>query len=357
MDTGSANTPRWLAIYLLASISLGVAFRWEMTHKKWQLGPLDGALALFVGYVALSLLWSSDWREGVLRVQNLSAVVVAGLLLFRYSSRPEWLCGLAAAAVGLYWWDTPGFGGFGNENFLTEWLAPLMPLAVWCAFQERWATKLMGIVASLAGLHYLILVCQSDTRFVALAVVVAVGAWWVWRKWHLFPALLILLVPVNIALLTGWVGGEELTRALNARLEMTHNTLVLWLEKPLFGHGVGSFNYEYPRIQEAHLAWFPNIDTLLRPAEVYVGAAHNEYVQVLSDFGLMGALLAGIIMAVIILRLVAWTTLSGAAVPAILGLGIMAGTALIGFPFQNPATSILPFALLGLVCAGRSSRP
>lgn len=305
---------------------------------KQTVSTFEAACLLFTGYVLLSLLWTPDIREGQLHAQNVAAAVVAGIWLCRVSSR-HWLPLITVAAILMVWTQEPiMWAGFGNENWLTEFLLVGMvgSLASLKHPWWRWAS----VAAILASLHWLIFVCNSDTRLAGLGGLALFGAAYLVVTRRSYWALTGLLVLVNAVVFAPL---PDLLRAVYARIETTWNTGILWLEKPLTGHGVGSFNYEYPRVQEAHISVFPGIDTMLRPANVYAGAAHNEYIQFLAEYGLVGALLIGLI--VLSLR-VQWNYRSAVYLAALSTLG---GTALVGFPLQNPATVALGCVLVGLL--------
>jgi hypothetical protein len=67
----------------------------------------------------------------------------------------------------------------------------------------------------------------------------------IWKRWWAL-AVIWVLVPLNTILLWPELVPDGLMGSLMARLAFGINTASMWLDAPLFGHGFGSFNYEYP---------------------------------------------------------------------------------------------------------------
>jgi len=68
----AGGQPKWTVLY--AAFVIVTLCSWR---KRYRLDTVDWLVLVFIGWAVLSLLWSSDWRSGVLQVQNL--VVLAGL--------------------------------------------------------------------------------------------------------------------------------------------------------------------------------------------------------------------------------------------------------------------------------------
>lgn len=133
--------------------------------------------------------------------------------------------------------------------------------------------------------------------------------------------------------------GFRLQASVLHRLELAYNSLLMWLDHPLMGVGLGGFNHEYPLYQEAHSSMFDG--RALHSVWVYAGAVHNEYLQVLVTFGLAGGLiLAGLLLLAVMSIKLDWLGLG-----ALVSLAGLAGVSLVGFPFQNATT-----AIIGVVC-------
>jgi len=342
--TTNPDVARWIVVSLLAGVAM---VRWAV--GAWKDGlyiRTHNLLALaFCSYAALTLMWSPDPKEGALRVIKLLTLWV--VFVFAQGLPKALVCRAVSVAVCLslasyvIWPEV--WGLFGNENFQAEFLLIALPF---CLFGG-----VIGLVALTGSVYWLVIETVSDTPAAALAFTLLVCAgWYVVKKRQWFIGCLLVLVPLNVAVLTGWGLRYELARAVVNRLELGFNTIMVWLQNPVVGNGAGSFNYLYPQFQESHLRWFPWADTTLHPATVFAGAAHNEYLQALSDFGVVGVLIIGLALYSIAKRSwghkVTWETRVGWA-----SLVPLAATCCTGFPLQNPATALLGCLALAFIAS------
>lgn len=73
------------------------------------------------------------------------------------------------------------------------------------------------------------------------------------------------------------------------RLRILVCSFPLIKEKPLWGHGIGSFQYVYPKVQGEYFVRNPH--SILWPTGRRSQHAHNDYLQLLIELGLVGGLL------------------------------------------------------------------
>ena len=359
LDTGSPIVPKWMTIYCSSAFILGYFTYVVFIHKKIELAVSDFFIIGFFGYLSLTLLWSSDPREGFLIAK---AVFALSLIYAALKKVPRNVLGIAiyvsttialAGCVIFGWKYQLIYGGMGNENFQSELILVLLPIvtAAWCAVKTpAWWIRPFSLVIVFLAVHFLLVVNLSDNKWIALMMVLMAVLIWLIRRQRYLIAAFGFLIPVNVALWSGWVTSPIVVKAIAHRLEIGINSAILWLEKPLFGHGLGSFNFEYGRVQEAHLQFFPNMDTVLRPAAVFAGAAHNELLQLGADTGLIGVSL-GIGLCVFLVYRFFTKKRDALDVGAAMALLIALGLSQISFPLQNPATvSMVVMAAAVLMC-------
>jgi hypothetical protein len=306
---------KWIALY-------GVVLALFLVYR-----PLpDAGVLIFVLWIALSLTWSPDWREGILRLQNIAAL--ATIVLCARHINAGWFAAFGiVGAVLLTLWKPELIGGFGNENWRTDFVAICLPLTLYLGWRGlpflALGAAFIGFAGSLSAL----------AAFGAAAGVLALCAWRVGLR---YPLILLVVLGINVAVLVfDWNNPTFWQRA-----ELYHNTLRIWADHPFFGTGIGSWEYVYPLYQETHL-WFTDRTMFLSLVDgagptMVSGAAHSDVLQLLADYGLLGLLIV-----YSVLRRVNWLTPGGLAVASAIG------AASVGFTMQTPAAAIAACVALG----------
>lgn len=292
-----------LAAEAAAAAGLGWVFlSWAARAPAlWRRTPLDWPVAL---YAAGGLAFFALSPERGPAAGELNRVLFSAAAFFAASQsaarlpRPELAVGvwaLSGAALGLYaLLQTRGGLGpllvpqldrpiatFGNPIFLAAFLvsaacagaglaaADARRRGLWAAgaalaLAGAWSTQTRAASAGLAAVLTLwaLLVLEGRRRWAALAGLALAGSAAVW----LFR-------------------GRAWTHGLIWR-----DTLSLWLAHPWLGCGLGRFHIEFPAFASADLR------ALWPESKVIVNFAHNEYLQVLAETGVVGlALWAGVV--------------------------------------------------------------
>tara|TARA_B100001063_G_scaffold247286_1_gene292171 strand:- start:8451 stop:10262 length:1812 start_codon:yes stop_codon:yes gene_type:complete len=119
--------------------------------------------------------------------------------------------------------------------------------------------------------------------------------------------------------------------SFNQRLEYYKNALDLFLEKPFFGNGIGSFKTE-------SLKYYDEISTI----PYY---AHNDFLQILSETGILG-LLSYILIFIFLFKILFRFKKSNPIFPfLIISITIYLFNSLINFPINRPQ-EVIPFVIL-----------
>ncbi len=322
------NPLRWSFLLVLMTATTAC---WVWRGMRVPRHSLALAVYAFVVYAGLSLLWSPDWREGFIRYQGV--VLLAGLFLAAsHANRKdlvEWVELGAAAAIAIQFAITflkpTIFGGLGNVNFQAEWLVIVAPLAL-MGWNGRFAP--LCIAAGVAALAQAFFFNASDAKYAALAGVAVLALVWAAKNGYRAAAASIGLASLGAVALVF----DRFLYSLAFRVEFIINTSLMWFDSLLFGVGLGGFNYTYPMYQERHTQWIlPGEDgTAIHRVINFVGAAHNEPLQALATFGLVGCVILGLVV-ILAPRQNA---------PALVSLAAAGGLALVGFPMQNAATAV-----------------
>lgn len=327
---GDAVLLKWALIWVGEVFALAVLL-WRGT----RLDRVDLAVIAFAGWAVLSLAWTPDYRGAVPVTERFVTGLLAFLILRRFVTRrvAEWcaLAVLSAAVLNLFVFGVDRFGGMGNPNFLAEMILVALPLL---------PASIPGLVVGSAS-GAMLLDGQSDVMWPVLGLWVLLGVGTVW-SWRAVAGLSAIGVSAFFALL---MGSDALQTSVQTRLDIWIGSGAAILKAPWIGHGIGSFNYVFPFYADtsAPLGLLPYSVEL----QVYAGAAHNEYLQLWFELGLIGCVLAGVAIALAVPK-AKWRHLCT--------IGIIS---LYGFPLQNPVTMLLAALTIAALCPheGSSARP
>ena len=159
-----------------------------------------------------------------------------------------------------------------------------------------------------------------------------------------------------------WIGGDRLMSRIasigpghtdltgDLRTSINHDSLRMFIKRPVLGWGLGAFPVVYPEFRTFYTNFFVN-------------AAHNDYLQLLVEMGLLGFAtmiwLVVVVYRTAIKKLDNWTgDITGAVTLAcLLGLtGILVHSAL-DFNLQIPANAALFYVLCIVATAEPFAQP
>ena len=282
------------------------------------------ATAAFISYVLVSCqLETAKERRWILATLLLILLANVGWALYqRQSGHSDRLphSELAKAWPQLGNWlgwtdwqrdDTPGdtTGFFISENHFAG-LLELISLSALGFFLLSSAGKfarLLSLLVYLVGLFGGI-ISSSRAGLVCLlgGTCVIMGLWWINRlrigkqsakKTFLFGGVaaivlvggMIVSVPIFIKKSRGYVMSND---EFAVRWSYSTSAMKLFQERPLEGHGARAFEYEERRLRDLSLEkwfWYGDIDT----DAIF---AHNDFAQLLCDYGGVGGMLGGLVL-------------------------------------------------------------
>lgn len=289
----------WYPLPLLAWVGghmLGLA---ELPGKAWLHG-WHGWSGLAAFWVGLHVARDRElWRLTLAGVGMVALGVVAAAIYQR---------GIDAAWLPMERTQADQFlgrsaGTFGYPNAMAAWLAMVLPIALALAWgADSGLTKgwrmLAGIVAIAAlggvGLSY------SRGVFLVLGLVSAVV--WLWQGRGSAGSRIGVVTAGGVILLAlmwwGYQNNPQIQQRVDSLVEHRGErtrpllwgiAIDLWQERPWVGYGGGS----YDELMELH-----------RPEGLWESAsyAHNDYLNGLSDYGVIGGLLAAAVLLLVIRR-------------------------------------------------------
>ncbi|HZU42392.1 MAG TPA: O-antigen ligase family protein [Terriglobales bacterium] len=361
-------------------------------HIQWS--PVFAPMLFFAVVIACQLLFGSTAYRYATTAQSLRYVMY-GTLCFvalqaldspgaqtRFARVLSW-SGFALAVFALiqglssngklYWLRTPTFGGsiygpYVNHNHyagLMEMLTPL-PLMLCLSGKFGGAQKFLLAFASLI-MAATIFTSGSRGGMVAFACEAVLFAALVYTK---NKSVTTILTAATFALLLGsivaWLGwstvaarwhevrvthGVELS--ISSRLAIDKDALHMFAAHPLLGWGLGNFPTAYPQFR----SFF---------TDMYVNAAHNDYLQMLVETGAFGGA-AMIWFVILVFRAGIRQTwlphrrgfggggnqmfMNPLATAALIGCAGLLVHSLVDFNLQIPANAALFYVLASVACA------
>ena len=264
------------------------------------------AVILFAAFAAASNLAARNPPEAWLSY----SLLVLGLLLFSFGQLRLWspdfperfaqvVCwtSLPISLLGIAQALLPGqldfglqalgkmtaFSTLGNPQFVAAWLVFSIPLYPALALrQPSTRARLRTALGALAAVTCL-LMTRSASGLLALAAVALFGL--LFRRpaarvrWVLAGVSLLILV---VAAYLGWS-----THTGRGRIMIWVETLLIWMRHPWLGVGLGQYNLHQLEAQHRFFAlgdWTRNF----HQNAAFVLDAHNQFLQILAEQGLLG---------------------------------------------------------------------
>jgi len=237
----------------------------------------------------------------------------------------------------------PQFGWFWRICF-----AYALPLFLLLIYQTQSRAGLLGSVAAFGVTALLMILRKSRRAFmIALLVVPLLGAVAVGGLWAGSSMFRERMQPVAKVLSQAADGDWESAVSVDFRPQTWADTVVMIKERPVFGFGPGNYGLMFEDYRQR--VKFVRVETV---------HPHNEYLELIAEYGWVGGLLVLWVLlsiSVPLIRFIRTSPRSYHALPAAALLGALAGTAVHGFfDFE---LHIFPNAMMLALLAGCAVAP
>ncbi|MBU4117495.1 MAG: O-antigen ligase family protein, partial [Proteobacteria bacterium] len=257
-------------------------------YESWKIGRQWLAAVLFF-FLISQFAVSSDQRRQVLTALFCSAFLVAILgicqHLFGFSFIPQ----LAPPAANyanknmavhfiVLLFPVGGFLFLTTQRNITAWAASLM-LSLITVYLIYTQTRAGWLAVTIQCLLFAIL-CKTTRLTLA-------PLWSSQKKWAMLTGLLVVLTMMNTGP-AGFTPGYEavgLRAASIASIQGNHARFAIWAdtislikEHPILGVGLGNLKVHFPSVQKESLFLYTQ----------YLKDAHNDYLQIWAELGLVG---------------------------------------------------------------------
>ena len=266
---------------IVLQLSLGISAYKHATSDSFLLYTAYGLIA----FLLTQTLTRTRQLRRIATAAAIYGTTVAMLAILQSLSSPG----------KIYWFRTPQAGGwiygpYVNHNHYAGLMEMLVPIPLVFAFsryahgRERWtaasAAALMGATIFLSG---------SRGGMAAFAVQLAVLLYFLFRE-RQSEGTGVLLGGFLLLSLTAvaWIGGNNVSARIatfdssrrheltgDIRLHIDRDTAVMFAKRPILGWGLGTFDDVYPQFRSFYTSLF-------------VDKAHNDYLQLAAETGLLG---------------------------------------------------------------------
>ncbi len=237
----------------------------------------------------------------------------------------------------------PQFGWFWRICF--GYAIPLFALLI---YQTQSRAGLLGSVAALTMTALMVMLRKSRRAFcISLIVLPLLGAGVIGGLWLGSSMFRDRMQPVVMVATQFFAGNVDEAISIDFRPQTWADGLVMFKARPIFGFGPGNYELVFPEYRHRV---FSNRMLTVHP--------HNEPIELLTEYGLVGALLficALISVIIPLIRLVKSSNRLCHALPAVALIGVLAGSFVHGFfDFE---LRIFPNAMMLALLAGCSVAP
>ena len=290
----------WVFVALTAYVVVRDTSAPAVVAARWDLLKWASLLGLGLAWMQLARV-SQRWKL-VLVFLFVIGALEAFYGIYQYVTDSREVC----------WMERPEqylnrvSGTFLCPNHFANVLAILIPVALAVLFAPGAGLplKMLGIYYLAAALPALVWSLSRSAMAGTLLGLGAMAMLWIWRSSRKVFFLSLIAVPLVMAAVA-WVALESFptlkerfdkpfssdSASWMARSNMWHDSPAMWEASPVVGHGGGQWVWAYPKYQHhAKLA-------------LTYDYPHNEYVQVLVEYGAVGA---GLLVAAMLCAAIAW---------------------------------------------------
>ncbi len=358
-----------LAAFLLLGLAQSIAFAGSAGHTvslSMDVEATRGAASM-IFFLFLSFLIAVNFFDTPRRLRTLATfLIIFGLALavfaiiqhFTWEGKMYWVRPADSAGAGTG-------GPFVNRNHFAGYMEMLIPIPaalalsraargearLFCGFAaaimciaEAASLSRGGMVSLASGLLFLAVMRVRQRRNSPSPIR---GSWFSLR-----PEYLVLLMLVAICAGVVWIGADFdilkriahdplTTSAATDRRAVWGDTLTMFRANPVLGIGLGAFETIYPVYGRGD-------------GSVLIQFAHNDFLQVLSDTGVIGGAIA-LWFIIVIARAMTQVTKADDGILRALGMGSAAGIfallvhSLFDFNLQIPSNALLFLVLTAIV--------
>jgi len=322
------NQETFLKLFVIIALSLWI-LRLIITEELcWEEIRLNISILLFILVMSISLLRSKIIFVGLKDFINFLAYFMIFFLIINcIYNQKQFLSFLKlyfiiTFLIALYtFFQYYGYDLFfkenqsltstlGQKNWISNYIAMVFPVIL-SFFLLKNDKKIKLIYYLLLSFLYAnFMICQSRGIWISIFISSIIGLYFIYkfklikyfrknRKWLILLILTFLIItiiystdnPMNKSAITvpqrALSTFDKRDTSINTRILIWKTTFNMIKDNPLFGSGIGSFKINYLNYQAKYLNEYPAYSKYW----IKAGEAHNEYLQIWAELGIVGLVL------------------------------------------------------------------
>lgn len=349
--------PHWIVDFLSPH---NPSFGLRQSFQSLSIYPESTIVELFkvLSYLGLFFIIINNIESKKQILNILNTIIFLGLAISLFGIIQKY----TYANLGkVYWFDNVGsaaapFGPFANRNHFAGYITMVIPLAIGYLFTDiKFSKKVFYLSVALVMSVALLLSFSRGGVIVLLFTLLFMALLVSFKKSLLSKNIFIGVVFFLIIFLAPVMFGPDLAKKRLLGVMQMHkglpilghgypwyDILRIWLDFPIFGTGLGTF---------AHIS--SQYKTV--PAQVRFLYAHNDYLQLLSEVGIIGVAIIFVFFVLYFKELLKmWfarrnTEIAGLVLGGIAALWAMLLYSLLDFNLHIPANALLFFIIMALI--------
>jgi len=261
----------------------------------------------------------------------------------------------------------------GQKNWISNYLAMIFPVAFSYFLLEKTKKNKIIYFVLLAILYTTLMICQSRGIWISITLTVIIAIYIIFKfkfyeifkrnkKWLFLLLITFLIITIiystdnpleksAITVTERMISTfDEQDPSLNMHLLTWNTTINMIKDRPIFGSGIGTFKMNYLNYQAEFLKNNPDYIKYSGKA----GEAHNEYLQIWAELGIIGLGLFLLIFYFFYKTIIDFYNNNKNVKEKIITFGLVMGIicflihSLFTFPLHVPVLGITFFAIMGL---------
>ena len=314
-----------LKLFIIITVSLSIVELLARGRFDWHKSRVNIPILLFILVMSTSLLRSDFFRislndyvtllfyfilyffirnnitdkielKSFIKIFCLTSFIVSLYTLLQYYGCDPYLKGLPYLSSTI-----------GQKNWISNYLAMIFPMIFSYFLLEKTKNKKLVYFIFLSTVYATLMICQSRGIWISISLAAILAIYCIFKfklfevfrknkKWLTLLLITFLIItiiystdnPLNKSAITvpqrALSTLDEQDPSINTRLLIWRTTFKMIKGRPIFGSGIGTFRMNYLDYQAQLLKENPNYIKYYTKA----GEAHNEYLQMWAELGLIG---------------------------------------------------------------------